>query len=97
MGLFMDIYVKLINTKRSSLPAGAEVNDYALTALTKCFVCHTEHRMHVLRLCEPPDSLQVLSTELKLITLFFASCCALTPSDSQHSSLITKLSINISH
>ena len=73
--------LKNTNTKRSSLAAGAEGNDHALTVLTECFCLahrkHRKHRMHVLRLCEPPDSLQVLSTELKLITLFFASCYAL--------------------
>ena len=46
--------LKNTNTKRSSLPAGAEVNDYALTALTKCFVWYTENtestEIRVLRL-----------------------------------------------
>ena len=35
--------LKIINTKRSSLAAGAKGNDYALTVLTECFVWHTEN------------------------------------------------------
>ena len=43
MGYSWTFMLKNTNTKRSSLPAGAEVNDYALTALTECFVWHTEN------------------------------------------------------
>ena len=54
-----------------------------LTNRTKAFIySHAELPQNLaedawLRARRPPDYLQVLSTEIKLITLFFASCYAL--------------------